>query len=195
MTSFKTALASGIALTVLAACGGSSTDSPPEETRTVEAPAVTPEPEAPAETVEAPTETAEAPVAVETPAATPEADLASEFASLPEPYKSADYARGRRTFKLCQSCHTLAEGGGNLVGPNLYGVFGREIGGVSDFTYSRAVQEADFVWTPEILEEWLEDPRGFLPGNKMSFAGVRRPDDRHAVIAYIMVETGYETAE
>lgn len=199
MTFFKTALASGIALSVLAACGGSGTESAPEETKPVENPVVTPEPEteteAPAETAETATETAEAPAPEVAPAAAPEADLASEFANLPEPYKSADYARGRRTFKLCQSCHTLAEGGGNLVGPNLYGIFGRDVGAVSDFTYSRAVQEADFVWTPEVLEQWLENPRGFLPGNKMSFAGVRRPDDRHAVIAYIMVETGYEAAQ
>ena len=128
------------------------------------------------------------------PAATPSAveDAASDaFAGLPEPYMSADYNRGRRTFKLCQSCHTLNEGGQNLVGPNLYGVFGREIGGVEGFTYSRAVQDSDIIWTPEILAEWLESPRNFLPGNKMSFAGVRKPEDRTAVIAYIMAETGY----
>ncbi|MEL7135464.1 MAG: cytochrome c family protein [Pseudomonadota bacterium] len=128
------------------------------------------------------------------PTATPTTveDAASDaFASLPEPYMSADYNRGRRTFKLCQSCHTLNQGGQNLVGPNLYGVFGREIGGVEGFTYSKAVQESDIIWTPEILAEWLESPRNFLPGNKMSFAGVRKPEDRVAVIAYIMAETGY----
>ncbi|MEL6826819.1 MAG: cytochrome c family protein [Pseudomonadota bacterium] len=120
-----------------------------------------------------------------------ETEASEAFAALPEPYKSADYNRGRRTFKLCQSCHTLNEGGQNLVGPNLYGVFGRQIGGVEGFTYSKAVQDSDIIWTPEILAEWLESPRNFLPGNKMSFAGVRKPDDRTAVIAYIMAETGY----
>lgn len=121
----------------------------------------------------------------------PAEDMSAAFASLPEPYKSADFDRGKRTFKLCQSCHTLAEGGPNLVGPNLYGIFGREIGAVEGFNYSSAVQESDIVWTPEILAQWLESPRDFLPGNNMSFAGVRRPDDREAVIAYIMAETGY----
>lgn len=121
----------------------------------------------------------------------PAEDASAAFADLPEPYKSADFDRGKRTYKLCQSCHTLAEGAPNLVGPNLYGIFGREIGAVEGFNYSSAVQDSDIVWTPEILAQWLESPRDFLPGNNMSFAGVRRPDDREAVIAYIMAETGY----
>jgi cytochrome c len=138
------------------------------------------------------TTTAAAPATPSTPATTPvEAEPSEAFAALPEPYKSADYNRGRRTFKLCQSCHTLNEGGQNLVGPNLYGMFGRDIGAVEGYTYSKAVQDSDIVWTPEILGEWLESPRNFLPGNKMSFAGVRKPEDRTAVIAYIMSETGY----
>ena len=131
-------------------------------------------------------------VSTETVPAAPAAAQPSEtFTALPEPYKSSDYNRGRRTFKLCQSCHTLNEGGQNLVGPNLYGVFGREIGGVEGFSYSKAVEESDIIWTPSILADWLESPRNFLPGNKMSFAGVRKPEDRTAVIAYIMAETGY----
>ncbi|MEL7128771.1 MAG: cytochrome c family protein [Pseudomonadota bacterium] len=117
-----------------------------------------------------------------------------EFASLPSPYSEADFARGRRTFRLCSSCHLAAEGAGHLVGPNLYGLFGRVAGGAEGFAYSKALDSADFVWTPEKLDEWLANPRQFLPGNRMSFAGVRRPDDRAAVIAYLMVETGY-TAE
>lgn len=167
------ALASAL---VLSACGGGESDTPTQTENTVENPAVT--------------ETSSS----ETPAEAPEANPSEAFAALPEPYKSADFDRGKRTYKLCQSCHTLAEGAPNLVGPNLYGIFGRDIGAVEGFTYSRAVQESDIVWTPEILAEWLEGPRNFLPGNNMSFAGVRRPEDRTAVIAYIMAETGY-TAE
>lgn len=159
---------------LLSACGGSGTETPSEPENTVENPA--------------PSE----PAPVETPVAAPvEAEPSEAFAALPEPYKSADFNRGKRTFKLCQSCHTLTEGGQNLVGPNLYGVFGREIGSVEGFTYSSAVEASDIVWTPEILAQWLESPRNFLPGNKMSFAGVRKPEDRTAVIAYIMAETGY----
>lgn len=116
----------------------------------------------------------------------------SQFADLPAPYASADYATGKRVFKQCSTCHTLDEGGPAVLGPNLHGVFGREAGAKEGFGYSKALQEADFVWTPEKLDEWLTNPRKFLPGNRMSFSGVRRPDDRTAVIAYIMAETGYE---
>lgn len=173
MTFLKNSAIALASTLVLAACGGGDGDSPAPAENTVENPAPT---ETSATEVSAPAETA---------------DNSDAFAALPEPYKSADYNRGKRTFKLCQSCHTVNEGGTNLVGPNLYGVFGREIGAVDGFTYSKAVQDSDIVWTPEILAEWLESPRNFLPGNKMSFAGVRKPEDRTAVIAYIMAETGY----
>jgi cytochrome c len=112
-----------------------------------------------------------------------------EFASLPAPYNAADYARGRRTFKLCQSCHVVEAGGGNLVGPNLNDLFGRTAGTVAGFDYSAALAGAGFAWSPEKLDEWLAGPNTFLPGNRMSFAGVRKPEDRAAVIAYLMVET------
>jgi len=117
-----------------------------------------------------------------------------EFSGLPAPYATADYDIGKRTFRLCSSCHLLEEGAGHRIGPNLHGLFERKVGGVDDFAYSDALLEADFDWTPQKLEEWLADPRGFLPGNRMSFAGVRRERDRHAVIAYIMKNTGYESS-
>lgn len=173
MTFFKTSALVLASAAVLTACGGGGGDTPAPAENTVENPA--------------PSENS-----VAEPPATPVAvDNSEVFAALPEPYKSADFNRGKRTFKLCQSCHTLNEGGQNLVGPNLYGIFGREIGTVEGFTYSKAVDESDIVWSPEILADWLESPRNFLPGNKMSFAGVRKPEDRTAVIAYIMAETGY----
>ena len=126
-------------------------------------------------------------------ASAPAAPLAPglEFAALPAPYNTANYAAGRRTWKLCQSCHVTAEGGGNLVGPNLHGLFGRQVASVPDFDYSPALKSETFVWSPERLEEWLANPRGFVPGNRMSFSGVRKPEDRLAVIAYLMLETGY----
>ena len=184
MTFSKTSAFILASAALLTACGGGGGDTPAPAENTVENPAPS-DTSAPTET--APTEAA----APETPTTPVAADTSDAFAGLPEPYKSADYSRGKRTFKLCQSCHTLTDGGQNLVGPNLFGVFGREIGAVEGFTYSTAVQESDIVWTPEVLAEWLESPRNFLPGNKMSFAGVRKPEDRTAVIAYIMAETGY----
>lgn len=174
MTFLRTSILAVSASFFLAACGGGAPDAS-ENTANNQASTAT---------------TSETPDTPQTPAVA-EIEPSEAFAALPEPYKSADYNRGRRTFKLCQSCHTLNEGGQNLVGPNLYGVFGREIGAVEGFSYSSAVEESDIIWTPEILAQWLESPRNFLPGNKMSFAGVRKPEDRTAVIAYIMAETGY----
>lgn len=170
------------AVMVLAACGKS--EAPAPETP----PAATPAAAAPAET-------AATPPAAPNEAVEAAADAVSPFAALPAPYNTADYARGRRTWKLCQSCHITAEGGGNLVGPNLHGLFGREAGTLEGFAYSPALQEADFIWTPDKVDHWLENPRTFLPGNRMTFAGVRKPDDRIAVVAYLMSETGYEAED
>ena len=137
----------------------------------------------------------EAAAPVETVAAPSSSEPSLEFASLPAPYNTADYARGRRTWKLCQSCHLTAEGAGSLVGPNLYGLFGREAGTAEGFSYSDPLKEADFIWTPEQVDHWLENPRTFLVGNRMSFSGIRKPEDRLAVIAYLMTQTGYTPAE
>lgn len=170
---------------LVSACGGS------DEPATTEAPTPPAESAPEADTPPAPeeetAETGPSEAVVEEAAAETE----SEFAGLPEPYASADFNRGKRTFRQCQACHTIEEGGPNVLGPNLYGLFGREAGAKEDFAYSKALQDADFTWTPDKLEQWLANPRSFLPGNAMSFAGVRRPDDRHAVIAYLMINTGY----
>lgn len=173
-----------LALTLLAACGGSG-----EVADTPATSAEISDNNQSGTTDSAPTVTVAA-----TPVAAPEVP-SDVFASLPEPYQNADYARGRRTFKLCVSCHLLEEGAGHRVGPNLSGFFGREIGTAEGFAYSSALQDADFIWTPEQLELWLANPRSFLPGNRMSFSGVRREDDRHAVIAYLMAETGWTPSE
>ena len=164
---------------VVSACGGEDTPAPQVSENSVQSSHLT--------------DTSSGTATPSNDAETVEVSASEAFAALPEPYKSTDYNRGRRTFKLCQSCHTLQEGGQNLVGPNLYGMFGRQIGAVEGYSYSRAVQDSEIIWTPELLAEWLESPRNFLPGNRMSFAGVRRPDDRTAVIAYIMSETGYSS--
>ena len=163
----------------LAACGGGS-DAPkaasPAPTTTASTPAPAP-----------------APAPVPTPAADPNAP-SPEFANLPEPYQSASYSVGKRVFKQCASCH-IAKPGPNLVGPNLHGMFDRQIGKLSGFTYSEALQASDAQWTPELLEQWLASPNTFMPGNRMAFAGVSREKDRHAVIAYLMVETGWTAPE
>ncbi|WP_421792098.1 c-type cytochrome [Hyphobacterium sp.] len=121
------------------------------------------------------------------PPAIPTVDLSA----LPAPYNAADYDTGRRMFRRCASCHTVTPDGGNRVGPNLYGMFGQVVGTQDGFDYSTALEEADFIWTPEQLDAWLANPREFLPGNRMSFVGLRDEEDRVNVIAYLMHETGY----
>ena len=74
------------------------------------------------------------------------------------------------------------------AGPNLHGVFGREAGSKEGFTYSQALQDANFTWDASHLDHWLANPQTALPGNRMAFAGVRDETQRRDVIAYLMVE-------
>jgi len=121
-----------------------------------------------------------------------DAPEAVDLSFLPAPFSDANYDAGRRQFRRCGSCHTVTVDGGNRVGPNLYGLFGRQIGMAENFDYSTTLESADFIWTGEQLDAWLTNPREFLPGNRMSFVGLRDPDDRRDVIAYLMFETGYQ---
>ncbi len=143
----------------------------------------------PASAPEASSETA-APAAAS--AEPSDADKAKLLASLPAPYNTGDLENGKRKFAMCRSCHTINQGGPNMTGPNLYGVFGRKAGAVEGFAYSDAVKKAGFVWEAKHLDQWLSDPRGFMPGNKMSFMGLKDAKDRVDVIAYLKVETGFK---
>jgi len=121
-----------------------------------------------------------------------DADKQALQASYPAPYNTADLANGKAKFALCQSCHTIAPGGANMTGPNLHGVFGRKAAANSEFAYSDALKGAGFTWDAEHLNQWLEKPQTFLPGTKMSFAGLKEAKDRTDLIAYLMVETGHK---
>ncbi len=112
-------------------------------------------------------------------------------AALPAPYDTADVAHGRALFGICRSCHTVTLGGANMTGPNLHGMFGRPAASVAGYSYSTALMNSGLVWDPQRLDEWLANPRTFLPGNKMSFMGLRGPQDRVDMIAYLMVESSY----
>lgn len=116
------------------------------------------------------------------------------LASLPAPYDTADLQNGQRVFARCRSCHTITGGGPNMTGPNLYGVFGRAAGVAEGYNYSTAVKQAGFTWDAGHLDHWLENPRTFLKGTKMSFAGIPDATDRRDVIAFLKVETGYVPA-
>lgn len=121
-----------------------------------------------------------------------ETEKATLLASLPAPYNAGDLENGRRAFARCRACHTIGEGGPDMAGPNLYGVFGRKAGDRPRYNYSNAMRTADFIWDAEKLDHWLENPRSFLPGNKMTFPGLPDATDRRDVIAFLKVETGYK---
>lgn len=97
---------------------------------------------------------------------------------------SGDPVAGEKAFLQCRTCHVL-EPGVNRVGPSLAGIIGRPAGTVEGFAYSSANAESGIVWTPEKMFQFLENPRRVIPGTKMAYAGMRNPQDRANVIAYL----------
>ena len=98
---------------------------------------------------------------------------------------TADVAKGETVFKKCTACHTIASGGANGIGPNLWGTVGKPLGGHAGFAYSDALKTKGGTWTFEALNEWLTNPKKYAPGNKMTFAGLGNPEERAAVILYL----------
>jgi cytochrome c2 len=110
-----------------------------------------------------------------------------------EALSKADYVIGRRAFQMrCSACHTLADGGSDLTGPNLWGVMGGSPGDQrrTAFNYSAALKGAGITWTADRMDQFLADPAKDVPGNRMAIPeGVPNPD-RLALIAFMMLETG-----
>ncbi len=103
-------------------------------------------------------------------------------------HAEGDAEKGETVFKKCRACHAVGEGAKNKVGPALNGVVGRTAGTAPDFKYSKAMIEAGeggMVWTNDTLAQYLTDPRGFIPKNKMAFAGLKKDEDVQNVIAYL----------
>lgn len=98
--------------------------------------------------------------------------------------------RGAILYKRCRACHTLDQDGRHKVGPNLWGIFGQTAGAREDFNYSAPMAGSDIVWTDETISAYLERPNTYIPGNRMSFAGLRKEGDRLAVIEYLRANTG-----
>jgi cytochrome c len=98
---------------------------------------------------------------------------------------SAAVDKGEAAAKKCAACHTFGKGEPNRVGPNLYGVVGRERGSHAGFNYSGAMKGKPGKWTIDELNAFLQNPKGFIPGTSMSLAGVPRGSERADLIAYL----------
>jgi len=98
---------------------------------------------------------------------------------------SASPERGETAAKKCQACHTFNKGEPNRVGPNLYGVVGRDRASALGFNYSAAMKAKGGKWTVDDLDHFLTNPRGFIPGTSMTFAGLPRGNERADVITYL----------
>ncbi len=120
-----------------------------------------------------------------TEAAAPAADAGPDFATL---MASADPAAGEKVFGKCKACHKID--GTNGTGPHLDGVVGRAVASVADFGYSDGMKAHGGNWDPEALNAFLDDPKGVVAGTKMSFAGLKKPEDRANIIAYLQTLGG-----
>jgi cytochrome c len=89
---------------------------------------------------------------------------------------------GTTELQKCKICHSLDKGGPNRVGPNLFGVFGRKAGTFVGFAYSDAMKNSGIVWDDDTLDKFLRDPKESLPGNRMSFPGVKDDASLHALL-------------
>jgi cytochrome c len=117
--------------------------------------------------------------------------LAAQAAGIPrEQLVAASYRQGMLAFQQrCSACHSLAEGGNDLAGPNLHGLFARDAGSKRGFAFSEAMETAGFRWTPERLLALISDP-AFLPGTTMLLPEPVPEADRIALVSFVMLETG-----
>jgi cytochrome c len=115
-----------------------------------------------------------------------------------DPALTADSARGREFFTAaCVSCHSLSPEK-NMTGPSLNALWGRKAGGLLSFKrYSPALKSADVKWNDQTLDQWLTDPKAFIPGNVMVFPGINKSDQRADLIAFLKEasQTGGQAAQ
>ncbi len=114
------------------------------------------------------------------------------FAAAASAQDAGDPAKGEKVFRKCAACHTLSPDGKSKVGPDLYGVIGRTTGTAEGFKFSEVMIDAGtegHVWTEEEISKFLENPKAMFPGTKMTFVGLKKPEERADVIAYIAQES------
>jgi len=114
-----------------------------------------------------------------------EAEAEPEVEPLPVRLASASASDGESAFRACAACHSVEQGGPNMVGPNLWGVIGADIAAHAGFNYSDALAGKEGEWTYENMDAWLESPNDWAPGTSMSYAGISDPQNRADMIAYL----------
>ena len=117
------------------------------------------------------------------------AQLKALVATLPAPYNGGDLANGELKFNQCRACHTPEQGGPNMVGPNLWGVFGRKAGSVAGFNYSDGLKASGITWDAPTIDKWITDPHAMVSDTRMSFMGIKDAKDRTDVVAYLKTVT------
>jgi cytochrome c len=123
------------------------------------------------------------------PAELTDAQKAKLVADLPAPYNTGDVAHGKTVFQICKACHTTVSGGGNMTGPNLYGVFGRKAASSAGFNYSDGLKASGITWDAAQIDKWITNPKAVVAETKMSFVGLKDPKDRTDLVAYLKTET------
>lgn len=98
---------------------------------------------------------------------------------------AADAGKGETVARKCKVCHTFEKGGKNKIGPNLYGIIGRNIGSVEGFKYSRAVQEKEGNWSFELLDCFITKPKNCIKGTRMPFPGLKDAGQRAELLAFL----------
>jgi len=112
-------------------------------------------------------------------------EIAEEKVDIEALMAMGDTTSGEKIFKKCAACHSIVKNGKNKIGPALYNVVGRQVGGVSNYKYSKALVGYNKSWTLEELNGFLLKPAKWIKGNKMAFAGLKKEKDRASLIKYL----------
>ena len=99
--------------------------------------------------------------------------------------QTASVQKGEQSAKKCGACHDFTKGGPNKVGPNLFGIVGDKVGEGRGFNFSAAMKAKGGVWTIEDLNKFIDNPKGFVPGTAMGFAGIQKDSERADLLVYL----------